>query len=520
MQVAAKSRSKKQSTKHAPKKSDGPVALYVNVKIKTEIHPSIISETITGVDITLYRLKRVRVSLKQLQRWDSSPKYALLGVNNRVNPHGVKATLTHHLKTIEKKLCRSGLLKMDEYYDFHLPRMHVYVKKLRELSIPEDEREHLSFATFAAHCQLVFHIEANEEVWTRLEPLMDIFVQGNGILRVFGPTAHLMVLPGSGKPSITETHVYQSKGRIGMAYNAATAVYDCAEVMNYNLEVKVKMATQQALNDSGNKTDDWHTPPAPYKHMTLRKEMANVTLSGHRVFHSAIITRAGPDAGTSRVTVPYDPRNPAYQEVQLFAKHTLANLACFFYHWWTHEAGYHESTVKQLMTSFYFDRHVTANESSWDPATKRATSRYASAADTWLEDNMHLDPLRNKPTQFSFGTSDAERSSLLSKLNYKENQAMDDVQNGPSAITGDDQSSGASSLHSKTSEGLAMGRTTALKMKLARANSELADRDAALKRMQDQLSRLMEAQGLSDPQVENMSIGSGPHRETGGPPGP
>lgn len=97
---------------------------------------------------------------------------------------------------------------------------------------------------------------------------------------------------------------------------------------------------------------------------------------------------------------------------------------------------------------------------------------------------------------------------------------MDDVQNGPSAITGDDQSSGASSLHSKTSEGLAMGRTTALKMKLARANSELADRDAALKRMQEQLSRLMEAQGLSDPQVENMSIGSGPHRETGGPPGP
>jgi hypothetical protein len=185
MQVAAKSRSKKQSTKHAPKKSGGPVALYVNVKIKTEIHPSIISETITGVDITLYRLKRVRVSLKQLQRWDSSPKYALLGVNNRVNPHGVKATLTHHLKTIEKKLCRSGLLKMDEYYDFHLPRMHVYVKKLRELSIPEDEREHLSFATFAAHCQLVFHIEANEEVWTRLEPLKDIFVQGNGILRVF-----------------------------------------------------------------------------------------------------------------------------------------------------------------------------------------------------------------------------------------------------------------------------------------------------------------------------------------------
>jgi hypothetical protein len=135
------------------------------------------------------------------------------------------------------------------------------VKKLRELSIPEDKREHLSFATFAAHCQLVFHIEANEEAWTRLEPLMDILVRGNGILRVFGPTAHLMAPSGSGKPYITETRVYQSKGRIGMAYNAVTAVYDCAEVMNYDLEVKVKMAARQKVDGSGKATDDWHTPP-------------------------------------------------------------------------------------------------------------------------------------------------------------------------------------------------------------------------------------------------------------------
>jgi hypothetical protein len=520
MQESIKSRTKKQSSKKAPKKSGGPVALYVNVKIKTDIHPSLISEIITGVDITLYCSKRVRVSLKQLQCWDSSPKYALLGVNNGVDPHGVEATLMHHLKTIERKLCRSGRLKMEEYYDFDLPKVHVYVKKLRELSIPDDEREHLSFATFAAHCQLVFHIEANEEAWTRLEPLMDIFVRGNGILRVFGPIAHLMALPGSGKTSLTETRVYHSKGRIGMAYNAGTAVYDCAEVMNYDLEVKVKMAAQKVVDEEGRDTGELKAPPAPYKRTTLRKEMANVTLNGNRVFHSAIMTRAGPDVGISRVTVPYDPRNPACQEVQTFTKHTLANLACFFYHWWTHEAGYHESTVKRLMTSFYFDRHVTADESSWDPATKRATSRYASAADTWLEDHRHLDPISNQTKKFTFKTTDAERSSLLSKLNYKENQAMDDIQSGPSAITGDDQSSGASSLRSETSEGLAMGRTTALKMKLARVNSALADRDAALKKMQDQLSRLMEAQRLCVSQPDNMSIGSGPPRETEGPQGP
>lgn len=65
-----------------------------------------------------------------------------------------------------------------------------------------------------------------------------------------------------------------------------------------------------------------------------------------------------------------------------------------------------------------------------------------------------------------------------------------------------------------------MGRTTALKMKLARVNSALADRDAALKKMQDQLSRLMEAQRLCVSQPDNMSIGSGPPRETEGPQGP
>ena len=58
MQGATKSRTKKKPSKHAPKKSGGPVALYANVKIKTEIHPSLISETITGVDITLYHSKR------------------------------------------------------------------------------------------------------------------------------------------------------------------------------------------------------------------------------------------------------------------------------------------------------------------------------------------------------------------------------------------------------------------------------------------------------------------------------
>jgi hypothetical protein len=289
-----------------------------------------------------------------------------------------------------------------------------------------------------------------------------------------------------------------------MAYNAATVVYDCSEVLNFDLEVKVKMAP---LDDH----DDTPTPPAPYKRTTLRKEMANIAYNGQRVFHSAIITMTGPDTGISRVTVPYDPRNPNSQGLQSFAKHTLGNLAGFFYHWWTHEARYHESTVKRLMTSFYFDRHVTADESVWDPETKRATSRYTSAADTWLEDHAHLDPHMTTGTNITFGSTDAERQALLTKLNYRENQIIDEVHSGPSAMTGDDHSSGASSLRSETSEGRAMGKTTELKMKLATAKSALADRDAAIRRMQDQLAKLLHEQKSAAHQTDDTSMASGPN---------
>jgi hypothetical protein len=57
-----------------------------------------------------------------------------------------------------------------------------------------------------------------------------------------------MAIPATGKVSFTDAlvyqsaWVYQSKGRIGMAYNATTVVYDCSEVMNFDLEVKIKMA--------------------------------------------------------------------------------------------------------------------------------------------------------------------------------------------------------------------------------------------------------------------------------------
>jgi hypothetical protein len=69
-----------------------------------------------------------------------------------------------------------------------------------------------------------------------------------------------------------------------------------------------------------------------------------------------------------------------------------------------------------------------------------------------------------------FQTSDEECLALLQKLNYKEQQSMADVHSGASTITGDGESSGASSQQSDTTEGAAMGMTMELKLKLARKN--------------------------------------------------
>lgn len=115
-----------------------------------------------GTDISFAQTKKVHVSLKQLQCWESSLKYTLLGVNNGMETTGI-VVLTHHLKLIEKKLCQTGHLNTEEHYNLAIPKMHIYVCKLWKLSVPNDEQEHLSFSSFAAHCQIIFHAEASKE---------------------------------------------------------------------------------------------------------------------------------------------------------------------------------------------------------------------------------------------------------------------------------------------------------------------------------------------------------------------
>ena len=132
----------------------GPTALWAILEIHTVFQSSCIQEAFTGADIGLSSLKKVKVVLKQLQCWDSSPKYALLGVNNRLNPVGVELTLSRHLKLIKKKLCQMVHVNMEEYCDLDMPQMKTTPTRLQELLVPDDERKQLAFESFSSHCCL------------------------------------------------------------------------------------------------------------------------------------------------------------------------------------------------------------------------------------------------------------------------------------------------------------------------------------------------------------------------------
>jgi hypothetical protein len=96
------------------------------------------------------RKSNVRVSLKSLQCWESNSKKMLCSVQSGLCVEGVKQLLLHRLKEMEKKLCRHGRRNTLEWYDKPLPAVHVTIRNIRELKLPNNpkEREELSFDPF------------------------------------------------------------------------------------------------------------------------------------------------------------------------------------------------------------------------------------------------------------------------------------------------------------------------------------------------------------------------------------
>ena len=497
-QVDVSKLSAKKQKKHAKKTAGRRYVLniYTTVAIKTAIKNYMWERVIESVDLELSRSSNISVSIKPMQCWDSASKKVLIGVQNNFCPMGIGATLEHYCREVEKKyLATSG--KPLDYFDKDLPPLNVTLRKLRELELPDEERNLLTFDSFPDYTQYVFHIETSEEGWARYEALLDILARSGKLQKLFGDKAHLMTMARGRKANIGFTRKFQGKGRISMAYQAASTVIECGSVASYDQEVKVRMAERPVLDSQGTPTGETYIPKRPYSRTTLRKELSNIVVDGVKVFQACVMTMAPPEQGQSKIAVPYDPTCEAYKRIFSWASATVATLPSFCYCVFKHVSGYNDATIKRLLNSFYLNHQVTAHECTWHPDTFSVSTTHSTYADTYLEDNADMDPqsVGKEGAAVSFANATA-RAEILERLNYKPEQTCEDIRSGASAVTGEDGTSAASSIRSETSMGAALGRSTSVKMDLARARRALAEKDVEFRKMQMQLEELMEARGM------------------------
>jgi hypothetical protein len=144
------------------------------------------------------------------------------------------------------------------------------------------------------------------------------------------------------------------------------------------------------------------------------------------------------------------------------------------------------------MNSFYLNHSVNAEYAEYDVTTMTVRSKFLNTSDMYIEEHARMDPAnREFQNMEAVFDSDEARKSLLQRLNVKSGQTCDDVQSGASALTGDSETSGASSVRSETSMGFAIGRTASLRMNLAKANRDAAEKDYEMRKLKEQIEALM-----------------------------
>ena len=182
-----------------------------------------------------------------------------------------------------------------------------------------------------------------------------------------------------------------------MGVNLGTDIVECPEIDSLDVEVKVRMAEVDEVDEKGKPTGRKIEPEGPYKNTTLRRELAGPQLNGQPLFLTGVVTAVGNDTGVTRLVYPYNPKDPANAERQKRVKHIASNMAAWWYCYWTHVLGYSESTVKRLLNSFYFDRAVVAPEAVWNPETMEVEA--TGHVDNYIEENAEWDPFysNNKP---------------------------------------------------------------------------------------------------------------------------
>ena len=501
-------------------KDKGPVSMYITLRLRTAIPQ--FDSLLTSVNIDLRKFN-IKVARKPLQSWDSKPRKLLCSVNAGLCTDGVKQLLLHQLKEMEKRLCRHGKRNTLDWYDTPLPDITVTLRGLRPLRLPKEEvQQHsLSFDPFPWDSRLVYHIETDDGAWQRLAPLFDYLTETNIIAHTFGPAAYLLDAP-SPSLSLDKVRAYHKHGRISIGYNLATTIIECNDVQIYDYDVKVAMAETDELDKEGNPTGNKITPKPPYAKTNLRRELQRFRLNGEQLFHTAVMTCKGPDTGTSRIVIAYDPSDPARQKKYNFAKTTITNLACFMFHWWK-LCGYNESTRQRLMRSFHLEKTQLAEFSTWDHRTTTAIPQFNNRRDTYLTTFAYYDPGHAKKQSNQedanpnlLDISDEVRASLIKHLGNKQ-QSHNDVGShisGASTHTNASDMSTSSTVNSDNSINRTL-RTKDIALQRASSRAKEAEQEQIIRSLKLQMEQLQRTRHEADSQQQQ---GTPPSVEAEPPP--
>ena len=478
----------------------GPTDLWVYLSFMTR-HPDI-DDLVQSFNIDVGTDEGIYCTVKTVQCWKSDAKYILVCVNNHLCPVGVKSTLRETFTDVRRKLCRRGKLNAIEWYDKPIPEFHVYSRKLKPMrGIPDSEREELGFEPYPGHTHFAYFIEASKDAWDELEVIIDYFVNSNHICKSFGPSAYFQRNPdGMRSQNIDFIREYQATARKHMGYQLLTTVVSCAHVNLWEHPVRVKMEEQEVIDSTGTPTGQRATPVAPYRRTTLRAELQDITINGKQVFHTAIVTERGHDAGYSQIVVSVDPSNPYTPAFRDFARNTAANLPGFIFHYFRTVKGFHESTCKRLENCLYIDSAGMAEHYSWDPITMKATPQISTRRERWHSESSHLDVKRKSKTPQSssstpafLGNSPVEltddvKKDLLRKLRVDtENIGPDAGREGASVLTGG--TDGVSAGSSVNTANMAR-KSHDLALNLAEEKRKNFEQSAEMARMQAELARL------------------------------
>jgi hypothetical protein len=286
-----------------------------------------------------------------------------------------------------------------------------------------------------------------------------------------------------------------------MGYQLLTTVVSCAHANLWEHPVCVKMAEQDVIDSSGAYTGQRATPFAPYHRTTLRAELQDITINGKQVFHTAIVTEKGHDAGYSMIIVSVDPTNPHTPAFRDFARNTAAHLPGFLYHYLRKVKGFHESTCKRLENCLYIDSSVgMAEHYSWDPVTMKATPEISTRRERWHSESSHLDvkrctktPQSSSSTPAFLGNSPVEltdnvKKDLIRRLRVDtENIGPEAGREGALVLTGG--TDGVSAGSSVNTNNMAR-KSHDLALNLAEERRKNFEQNAEMAKMQAELARL------------------------------